>query len=57
VPWLLVDIALVLVALGVLGVLAWRVWRQTAALGREVRAAGDRLSSAVAEIPPLRDSM
>lgn len=48
--WLLLDGALVLVALLVVAALAVRVWRQLSALGREVAATGERVTNAVSRL-------
>ena len=44
--WLLVDLALVVAALALLGVLALRLWRQVKALSTAVRSASDTLAPA-----------
>ena len=45
-PWLLVDLLLVLLGLGVLVVVSLRVWRGVKELGRTVATAGDRVGAA-----------
>lgn len=49
-PWLVLDIALVLLSLAVLGLLGLRLWRQVKQLSREVAAA-------TARIAPLLESL
>jgi hypothetical protein len=62
--WVLLDVALCLMALVVLGALALRLWRQVKALGREVSASADRVSRATGALdaaqsigrPPVRSA-
>ncbi|MGI8698249.1 MAG: hypothetical protein ACR2J0_03775 [Mycobacteriales bacterium] len=48
--WIVLDVALAVAGLVVLGLLAFRLWRQVRALGREVVAAGERLGAAAATL-------
>ncbi|HWB67643.1 MAG TPA: hypothetical protein VG708_12535 [Mycobacteriales bacterium] len=53
--WIGVDIALAVIGLAVLAGLAVRLWRQVRQLGRDVAAAGERISAAsdqLNRIPP-----
>jgi len=50
VAWIVLDVALAVAGLVVLGLLAFRLWRQARALGREVAAAGERLGVAAATL-------
>jgi len=46
VRWILVDVVLALLALGVLAVLLLGLWRKVKALSRTVSAAGERIGRA-----------
>lgn len=57
--WLLLDVLIVLLALGVLAALLFGLWRKVTALGREVSRAGDAIGRATddlarqqAQLPP-----
>ena len=49
-PWLLLDLFLVLVALVVLGLLGLRLWRQVKALSRAVGTAGETIAPLTAAL-------
>lgn len=49
-PWLLLDLFLVLVALGAVGLLGLRLWRQVKALSRAVGAAGETIAPLTAAL-------
>lgn len=51
--WIVVDVSLAVIGLVVLGLLALRLWRQVRVLGREVRAAGERIQTAAATLDEL----
>lgn len=48
VPWLLLDLALIVAALAGLAVLAHALWRRAAALGRELSRVSARIGQAAA---------
>lgn len=48
--WLLLDVLIVLLAAGVLGVLLLGLWRKVTALGREVSRSGDAIGRATDEL-------
>ncbi|HET7529880.1 MAG TPA: hypothetical protein VFJ98_02865 [Mycobacteriales bacterium] len=56
--WVIGYVVLGVVSIAVLGLLALRLWQQVRRLGRDVAAAGDRISRATAELgqitPPRR---
>lgn len=51
--WVLLDVALVLGALAVLGLLLLRLWRRVVALGREVSRASEAIARATDELAAL----
>lgn len=51
--WLVLVLPLVLLGVGVLALVVLRLWRQVKALGATVRACGDRLAAAGAELDAL----
>ena len=51
--WVLLDIALVLGALAVLGLLLLRLWRRVVSLGREVSRASEAIARATDELAAL----
>jgi hypothetical protein len=51
--WILVDVAVALLALTGLGLACARLWRQTKALGRTMEEAGRTVGDATAAIPPV----
>jgi hypothetical protein len=54
VPWVLVDVALVLVALVVLLMVVLSVWRAVKGLSREVTAAGTTIGAKTDELARLQ---
>ncbi|HET6910547.1 MAG TPA: hypothetical protein VFH54_14510 [Mycobacteriales bacterium] len=48
--WVLVGVLLGAGGLAVLGGLTWRLWRQVRQLGRDIAAAGARISAATDEL-------
>ena len=46
--WVLVDVLIGLVALVVLGAVAWRLWKAVSALGRTVARAGETVGDLTA---------
>ncbi len=52
--WILVDVVLGLVAVGLLAVVGLSVWRRVKALGREVSRAGELLDRATAQLEQVR---
>ncbi|MDP9101644.1 MAG: hypothetical protein M3N21_05805 [Actinomycetota bacterium] len=55
-PWLIVDIALALLALVVLGAVLLGLWRQVKALGAEVSRAGAALGEATDRLAAVQDT-
>ena len=49
-PWLAVDVVLVLAALVLLAVVGLRLWRSVKALGSRVSEAGERLGAALDDL-------
>ena len=56
-PWLLVDLVLVLLALVALGVCGLRLWRGVKALGREVAQAGTAVGDATEQLAALQSDL
>jgi hypothetical protein len=50
VPWLAVDVVLVLAALALLALAGLRLWRSVKALGHRVSEAGERLGTALDDL-------
>jgi hypothetical protein len=51
--WILVDVAIALLALTGLGLACVRLWRQTKALGSALGEAGRSVGDAAAAVPPV----
>ena len=49
-PWILIDLLLVLLALGLLGLLGLRLFRRVKALSRSVSAAGEVVGRATEQL-------
>jgi uncharacterized membrane protein len=45
VTWIVLYVGIAVVGLAVLAVLAFRLWRQVQQFGRDVRAAGEKISA------------
>jgi len=54
--WVGIYVALGVVSIGVLALLAFRLWRQVRDLGRQVSAASDRLAQAMGEMERIDPS-
>jgi hypothetical protein len=48
--WVALFVPVGLVSVAVLGLVAWRLWRQVRQLGRDVSAASERISRASEEL-------
>ncbi len=48
--WVALFVPVGVVSVAVLGLVAWRLWRQVRQLGRDVSAAGERISQASEEL-------
>ncbi|MCA1710526.1 MAG: hypothetical protein LC789_02355 [Actinobacteria bacterium] len=55
--WVLLDLLLVLLALGFLGVLALGLWRRVKDLGREVTRAGETIGQATDALAELQSAV
>lgn len=51
--WILLDVALAMLAIGALVLACLRLWRTTKALGRAMSDAGDRVGAAMDRLPSL----
>jgi len=51
-----IDVALAVLGLVILGVLAWRLWRQVRRLGADVSAAGARVAAVSEELARIAPS-
>ena len=52
--WILVDVVLALLALGLLVLVGLSLWRRVKALGREVSRAGELVSRATAQLEQVQ---
>ena len=55
--WILVDVVLALLALGLLVVVGLSLWRRVTALGREVSRAGELVASATAQLDQVQSGI
>ncbi|MCW2665821.1 MAG: hypothetical protein JWN57_783 [Frankiales bacterium] len=54
--WILIDIAIALVALAVMAVLVLGLWRRVTSLGREVSRAGELVGRATEDLARVQDA-
>jgi len=55
VRWIVLDVALALLSLGLLAGVSLSLWRRGKALGRTVALAGDRVAAAAAQLESVED--